>query len=260
MIHELKDPAKAEHLFAGWEETLIWSCLQGVMGSVFVTDPDHPVSALAFVGCFGFYAGEPDRELVENKPGGFVIMVPQDEAKGRLVSGPGIRAQNGEAELEHPVLLLVALLDPRKKGPGDLPLVGGGRDGKGLPLGIVQGDGCPSRLPEELVADRGEHGLQHIILPDNGEGVEVGNQVLCRLLWEREGGAQGVDLGHRHRGVAVGPCAEDPAVVAHQVVDAVAGVRVAHQALFRNRADPDPVPGDPEPPEDVLKKCEIAHW
>ena len=69
MIHELKDPAKAEHLFAGWEETLIWSCLQGVMGSVFVTDPDHPVSALAFVGCFGFYAGEPDRELVENKPG-----------------------------------------------------------------------------------------------------------------------------------------------------------------------------------------------
>ena len=85
MIHELKDPAKAEHLFAGWEETLIWSCLQGVMGSVFVTDPDHPVSALAFVGCFGFYAGEPDRELVENKPGGFVIMVPQDEAWAALI-------------------------------------------------------------------------------------------------------------------------------------------------------------------------------
>ncbi len=35
---------------------------------------------------------------------------------------------------------------------------------------------------------------------ENGEGVEVGNQVLCRLLWEREGGAQGVDLGHRHCG------------------------------------------------------------
>ena len=80
MIHELKDPAKAERLFEGWEETLIWSCLQGVMGSVFVTDPERPVSALAFVGCFGFYAGEPDRELVENKPAGFVIMVPQDEA------------------------------------------------------------------------------------------------------------------------------------------------------------------------------------
>ena len=85
MIHELKDPTKAEHLFEGWEETLIWSCLQGVMGSVFVTDPEHPVSALAFVGCFGFFAGEPDRELVENKPAGFVIMVPQGEAWAALI-------------------------------------------------------------------------------------------------------------------------------------------------------------------------------
>ena len=85
MIHELKEPAKAEHLFEGWEETLIWSCLQGVMGSVFVTDPEHPASAFAFVGCFGFFAGEPDRELVENKPAGFVIMVPQDEAWAALI-------------------------------------------------------------------------------------------------------------------------------------------------------------------------------
>ena len=42
------------------------------MGKVFVTDPEHPRSALAFVGCFCFYAGEPDRELVSNKPEGFV--------------------------------------------------------------------------------------------------------------------------------------------------------------------------------------------
>ena len=79
MVYELKDTSKAEKLFEGWEETPIWSCLQGVMGKVFVTDPDHPKSAFAFVGCFGFYAGEPDRELVENKPDGFVIMVPQNE-------------------------------------------------------------------------------------------------------------------------------------------------------------------------------------
>ena len=44
MIHELKDPAKAEHLFAGWEETLIWSCLQGVMGSVFMVTSERKAS------------------------------------------------------------------------------------------------------------------------------------------------------------------------------------------------------------------------
>ena len=85
MIYELKDTAKAEPLFEGWEETLIWSCLQQVMGKVFVTDPENPRSALAFVGCFCFYAGEPDRELVENKPEGFVIMVPQDERWAALI-------------------------------------------------------------------------------------------------------------------------------------------------------------------------------
>lgn len=85
MVYELKDTSKAEKLFEGWEETPIWSCLQGVMGKVFVTDPDHPKSAFAFVGCFGFYAGEPDRELVENKPDGFVIMVPQNEGWASVI-------------------------------------------------------------------------------------------------------------------------------------------------------------------------------
>ena len=85
MIHELKDTSKAAALFDGWEETLIWSCLQRVMGKVYVTDPDGPESAMAFVGCFAFYAGKPDRELVLGKPDGFVIMVPQDEDWAALI-------------------------------------------------------------------------------------------------------------------------------------------------------------------------------
>lgn len=85
MIHELKDTSKVQSLFKGWQETLIYSCLQNVMGKVFVTDPDNPKSAMAFVGCFGFYAGEPDRELVENKPEGFVIMTPQNEEWAALI-------------------------------------------------------------------------------------------------------------------------------------------------------------------------------
>ena len=85
MIYELEDTSKTEKLFEGWEETLIYSCLQKVMGKIFVTDQVEPRSALAFVGCFGFLAGEPDRELVENKPKGFAILVPQNEAWGKLI-------------------------------------------------------------------------------------------------------------------------------------------------------------------------------
>ena len=80
MIYELTDTSKVMHLFEGWQETLIYSCLQKVMGKIFVTDLDSPHSAMAFVGCFAFYAGRPDQELVSNKPKGFVIMVPQDKA------------------------------------------------------------------------------------------------------------------------------------------------------------------------------------
>ncbi len=64
MIYELEDTSKVESLFAGWEITLIYSCIQKVMGKVFVTDTENPKSAMAFVGVFAFVAGEPDRELM----------------------------------------------------------------------------------------------------------------------------------------------------------------------------------------------------
>ena len=80
MIYELTDTSKVAGLFEGWEETLIYSCLQKVMGKIFVTDLEFPKSAMAFVGCFAFYAGEPNKELVINKPAGFIIMTPQNKA------------------------------------------------------------------------------------------------------------------------------------------------------------------------------------
>lgn len=85
MIYELKDTKKAEKIFDGWQETMIDSCIKQVMGKIFVTDLKHPKSACAFLGCFAFYSGVPDRELVKNKPEGFVIMVPQNEAWEMLI-------------------------------------------------------------------------------------------------------------------------------------------------------------------------------
>ncbi|MCR5558108.1 MAG: GNAT family N-acetyltransferase [Butyrivibrio sp.] len=51
MLYELNDTSKVFKLFEGWEETLIYSCLQKVMGKVFVTDSENPKAACAFVGC-----------------------------------------------------------------------------------------------------------------------------------------------------------------------------------------------------------------
>ena len=85
MIFELKDTSKVEKLFEGWEQMDIYACMQQVMGKMFVTDPEEPRSAMAYVGCFAYYAGEPDRELVSEKPKGFVIMVPQNDGWAEMI-------------------------------------------------------------------------------------------------------------------------------------------------------------------------------
>lgn len=83
MIYELSDTAKAAPLFAGWEETPIWSCLQGIMGKIYTDDPHCPVSALAVLGDFAFFAGEINKELVSFYPPlckkDFLILVPRDK-------------------------------------------------------------------------------------------------------------------------------------------------------------------------------------
>lgn len=85
MVYELNDTQKVEQIFSDWEETLIWSCLQKVMGKIFVTDLDYPKSACAYVGCFMFLAGAPEKELVMSKGTGYTIMVPQNEAWSKLI-------------------------------------------------------------------------------------------------------------------------------------------------------------------------------
>jgi GNAT superfamily N-acetyltransferase len=80
MIYELEERERAVPVFAGWEETMIWSCLQGVMGHIYVKDRENPVSAMAILGDFCFFGGEPDGDLAAFKPEwckqDFMIAVP----------------------------------------------------------------------------------------------------------------------------------------------------------------------------------------
>lgn len=81
MLYEITDANKVSQLFRDWEETLIWSCLQGIMGKLYGNDLCCPTSAMAVIGDFTFFAGIPSMELVSYKPQwctkNFMIMVPQ---------------------------------------------------------------------------------------------------------------------------------------------------------------------------------------
>lgn len=97
MIYEITDMKSVSILFDGWEETLIWSCLQGVMGKIYANDLRNPTAALAIIADFAFFAGEPDAELAVFKPEwctqDFIIFVPQNDAwKNLLLSCYGTKA------------------------------------------------------------------------------------------------------------------------------------------------------------------------
>lgn len=88
MIFEVKQPETAALLFEGWQETLIWSCLQKIMGHLYTNAAEKPVSAMALLGDFCFFAGKPDRELALYRPDcgrDFLIMVPQNKEWAKML-------------------------------------------------------------------------------------------------------------------------------------------------------------------------------
>ena len=78
---------KIHKLFAEWDETIIWSCLQGVMGEINTNSSED--AAMAILGDFVFLAGTPSEELVKFKPKSckqdFIIMVPQNKEWADLI-------------------------------------------------------------------------------------------------------------------------------------------------------------------------------
>ena len=98
MIYEITDTGNVSSLFGNWEETLIWSCLQGIMGKIYADDRNTPTSAMAIIGDFTFFAGKPNIELVSYKPDwctqNFMIMVPQNESwKNAIMLSYGEKAK-----------------------------------------------------------------------------------------------------------------------------------------------------------------------
>ncbi len=82
-----RDLDRLAPLVEGWEETLIWSVLQGCMGRAWADRRDQPAACLLWVGDFCFFAGAPTEELAWFWPEGaeFLIAVPQHEGWSRLI-------------------------------------------------------------------------------------------------------------------------------------------------------------------------------
>lgn len=80
---------KLNVLFENWNETLIWSCLQGYMGTAWADNTTNPKSGQIVIADFCFFAGEANKSFVKNKPlshkSDFVIMVPQNEEWAKMI-------------------------------------------------------------------------------------------------------------------------------------------------------------------------------
>lgn len=74
---------KAARLFSGWNETMVWSCLQGCMGYLLADDDENPIAAQIVSGDFCFFAGTPNAPLAAKAAA--PILVPQNEGWSRVI-------------------------------------------------------------------------------------------------------------------------------------------------------------------------------
>lgn len=88
-VHRITDMKQVAPLFDGWDETFIWSCLQGYMGAAYADQLHSPASAQIINGDFCLFAGVVNYDLVRNRPGifqsNYVIMAPQNDAWAKAI-------------------------------------------------------------------------------------------------------------------------------------------------------------------------------
>lgn len=88
MIYKLEDTKAVRYLFEKWDEGVIWGCLEKVMGDIYVDNLKNPMSAMAILGDFCYFAGKLNEELVMFKPDKLknsIIMVPENTEWGTLI-------------------------------------------------------------------------------------------------------------------------------------------------------------------------------
>lgn len=80
-------------LFEGYTDTLLWSCLQGIMGDAWADSSTSPICAQIITADFCYFAGDSSSPeaflLVKNIPASFpgkaILMIPENEEWGALI-------------------------------------------------------------------------------------------------------------------------------------------------------------------------------
>lgn len=79
-----EEMSRYECFFKDWDETLIWSCLQGYMGKAYTDNLERPTAVSIIIGDFCFLAGKPNTQLVKDLFNECdlesLLVVPKDEA------------------------------------------------------------------------------------------------------------------------------------------------------------------------------------
>ena len=86
-IVKVEDIEKVKSLFGDWENNFLISCLQGIMGEMYSLGLDNTKSAVAVLGDFRMFAGEPNENLLkyDYKKGDMDIIIPQNDKWAELV-------------------------------------------------------------------------------------------------------------------------------------------------------------------------------
>lgn len=88
MLYEIKEPTVLLPLFSGCKGMLLRACLEGTMGRLYADSVTAPKSALAVLGDFCFFAGLPDKRLLDTSAlsqKNSMILVPQTPEWGTLI-------------------------------------------------------------------------------------------------------------------------------------------------------------------------------
>ncbi len=89
---KIEQMQKIESFYDGWNDSPIWSCLEGCMGDAWADDITNPSAAQIIVGDFCYFAGDSKssgaKDLVRNIPERhtkILFMVPQNEGWSQLI-------------------------------------------------------------------------------------------------------------------------------------------------------------------------------
>ncbi len=92
-MDQIHDLSKLSPFYQDWEESMIWSCFQRVMGEAYADNTENPQSAVVCVNCFAFAAGKPDELLIRDwyheKAADFSIITARDDSWNEIFERVG---------------------------------------------------------------------------------------------------------------------------------------------------------------------------